>query len=350
MPSAPSTAMNVPRRRWHGPPPLRRRNWPGWKRPVRPLPPSWTPSIRTVWRLWARKNALLFHIHQMMLEDPDFCGGAEDRHPHRKGLRGLRCAGDRPGAGRRLRRHGGPLSPGPLGRRAGCSRAARPHPHRSAGGPSAPDSPAILAADDLVPSETARLDRSMVLALVTAGGSLNSHTAIFARTMGLPAVTGIGAEALEQMTSGLSAGVDGSAGTVLLDPDETARAGSASPAGRRAGGFGRTGALPGPSIGDILGPAGGAVRQCGRPRGHRYRPGWGCRGHRPVPQRISLPPAQRLSRRGDPVRRLPPCAGADGRPPGGHPHAGYRRGQQATISSFHRKRTRPWACGPSGSV
>ena len=54
------------------------------------------------------------------------------------------------------------------------------------------DEPVILAADDLVPSETARLDRQRVLAFVTAQGTGSSHTAIFARTMGIPAVVGLG--------------------------------------------------------------------------------------------------------------------------------------------------------------
>ena len=50
----------------------------------------------------------------------------------------------------------------------------------------------IIFAEDLAPSETAQLDRAKVLGLVTAKGSANSHTAILARTMGLPAITGIG--------------------------------------------------------------------------------------------------------------------------------------------------------------
>ncbi len=53
--------------------------------------------------------------------------------------------------------------------------------------------PVILAADDLAPSETIQLDKSKILAIATQGGSGNSHTAILARTMGIPAVCGLGA-------------------------------------------------------------------------------------------------------------------------------------------------------------
>ena len=54
------------------------------------------------------------------------------------------------------------------------------------------DVPVILAADDLAPSETIQLDKSKILAIATQGGSGNSHTAILARTMGIPAVCGLG--------------------------------------------------------------------------------------------------------------------------------------------------------------
>jgi phosphotransferase system enzyme I (PtsI) len=80
------------------------------------------------------------------------------------------------------------------------------------------DEPRIIAADDLTPSETVQLGKEKILAFVTAGGSTNSHTAIFARTMGVPAVIGVGD--LGQDIDGMTAIVDGFAGTVYLDPDE----------------------------------------------------------------------------------------------------------------------------------
>lgn len=85
------------------------------------------------------------------------------------------------------------------------------------------DEPVILAADDLVPSETARLDRQRVLAFVTAQGTGSSHTAIFARTMGIPAVVGLG-DALLPDYDGREVYVDGAAGEVYIDPDPETKA------------------------------------------------------------------------------------------------------------------------------
>ena len=84
------------------------------------------------------------------------------------------------------------------------------------------DEPVILAADDLVPSETARLDRQRVLAFVTAQGTGSSHTAIFARTMGIPAVVGLG-DALLPDYDGREVYVDGAAGEVYIDPTRRQR-------------------------------------------------------------------------------------------------------------------------------
>ena len=77
----------------------------------------------------------------------------------------------------------------------------------------------IIFAQDLAPSETAQLDRAKVLGLVTAKGSANSHTAILARTMGLPAITGIG-DAFDPTDDGHVAVIDGASGVVFVDPDE----------------------------------------------------------------------------------------------------------------------------------
>lgn len=78
----------------------------------------------------------------------------------------------------------------------------------------------IVCADDLAPSETVALDKDKVLAFVTAHGSSNSHTAILARNMNIPAVIGMGDEFLSEISSGTPAIVDGYTGTVIIDPDE----------------------------------------------------------------------------------------------------------------------------------
>lgn len=84
------------------------------------------------------------------------------------------------------------------------------------------DEPCIIAADDLAPSETVQLDKSKVLGFATMYGSSNSHTAILARTMNIPAVIGLG-EALRQEYDGKDAIIDGFTGTLYIDPDEETR-------------------------------------------------------------------------------------------------------------------------------
>ena len=81
------------------------------------------------------------------------------------------------------------------------------------------DEPVILAADDLAPSETIQLDKSKILAFATQGGSGNSHTAILARTMGIPAICGLG-DALKDEYAGRLAFVDGETGSLFIEPDE----------------------------------------------------------------------------------------------------------------------------------
>ena len=81
------------------------------------------------------------------------------------------------------------------------------------------DEPVILAADDLAPSETIGLDKSKILGFITQGGSSNSHTAILARTMGIPALCGVG-DALKPEYHGRLAYIDGETGQAVLDPDE----------------------------------------------------------------------------------------------------------------------------------
>ncbi len=79
----------------------------------------------------------------------------------------------------------------------------------------------IICADDLAPSETVALDKDKVVAFVTAYGSLNSHTAILARTMNIPAIIGVGCEFLSKIKDGEVAIVDGYSGKMHLSPDNT---------------------------------------------------------------------------------------------------------------------------------
>lgn len=81
------------------------------------------------------------------------------------------------------------------------------------------DDKMIICADDLAPSETVSLDKDRVLAFVTAFGSSNSHTAILARNMNIPAVIGVGDGFLSEIADGQNAVVDGFTGEIYVDPD-----------------------------------------------------------------------------------------------------------------------------------
>lgn len=79
--------------------------------------------------------------------------------------------------------------------------------------------PAIIVADDLSPSETVQMDKDKILAFVTVHGSSNSHTAILARMMNIPALVGVPLD-LEVIQSGMTAIVDGFRGEIIFEPNE----------------------------------------------------------------------------------------------------------------------------------
>lgn len=83
--------------------------------------------------------------------------------------------------------------------------------------------PSIIVADDLSPSETVQMDKDKILAFVTVHGSTNSHTAILARMMNIPALIGVDMD-LEEIHTGMEAVVDGFQGTVIFEPDKTVKA------------------------------------------------------------------------------------------------------------------------------
>lgn len=82
----------------------------------------------------------------------------------------------------------------------------------------------VICASDLTPGETVMLDRDKVLAFVTAHGSANSHTAILARSMNIPAVMGVGDEFLNEVSDGDEAIVDGGTGEIIVNPDRETHA------------------------------------------------------------------------------------------------------------------------------
>ncbi|MGI5967797.1 phosphoenolpyruvate--protein phosphotransferase [Anaerotruncus rubiinfantis] len=163
-------------------------------------------------------NAAIFEIHQMMLEDQDYCDSianiidtqqvnaeyavAQTANNFAQMFAAMddaymqARAADVRDISERL-----------MAILANAERAAF-----SAGGP------VLVAAEDLAPSETIQMDKSKVLGFLTAQGSANSHTAILARTMNIPAVVDIG-EMLTEEYDGKMAVVDGFTGVVYIDPD-----------------------------------------------------------------------------------------------------------------------------------
>ena len=81
------------------------------------------------------------------------------------------------------------------------------------------DVPVLLASDDLAPSETIQLDKTKILGFVTSFGSSSSHTAILARTLGIPSVVGLG-DQLDPIYEGRQVVVDGATGAVIIDPTD----------------------------------------------------------------------------------------------------------------------------------
>ena len=95
------------------------------------------------------------------------------------------------------------------------------------------DEPVILCADDLAPSETLQLDKSKILGFATKKGSNNSHTAILARTMGIPAVCAAG-DALQEGYTGRLCYIDGETGELIIDPDPISLAALTEKLGKQA--------------------------------------------------------------------------------------------------------------------
>jgi phosphotransferase system enzyme I (PtsI) len=165
------------------------------------------------------EHALLFEIHRMMLEDSDFVD------PIIKIIETERVCAEYAAhtAGSRLARDFAELDDEYMSARAvdvvDIAKRLVEILSGTQRSPRSVEEPQILASDDFTPSETAQFDRSKVLALVSQAGAANSHTAIFARTMGIPAVIALGAS-LSPGLAGKSAAVDGEIGALYIEPDK----------------------------------------------------------------------------------------------------------------------------------
>ena len=173
--------------------------------------------LRGAARRAGEQEAAIFDAHLLMLED------AAILEPVRRSLDGgvnvaqawsIAVAE----AATRLRETGEPYLEARAGDVEDVGRTVLGHLLGAAAAGPIVDSPCVLVAAELAPSQTAALDPQLVRALVTARGGLTSHSAILARSLGIPAVVGLGAGALA-ISEGTRVAVDGEAGLVHVDPD-----------------------------------------------------------------------------------------------------------------------------------
>jgi len=163
--------------------------------------------------------AALFEVHKMMLDDPDFFEPVTSMITDQKVS--AEYAVDE--ASKELSEVFSSMDDAYMKERAAdvldiskrVQIALAPEKHQ----PFTLEIPSIIAADDLAPSETMQLDKQLILGFVMMEGSLNSHTSILAKSMGIPAIIGTGTKLCEQ-SDNKHAILDGTAGKLYIEPDE----------------------------------------------------------------------------------------------------------------------------------
>lgn len=163
-------------------------------------------------------NAAIFEVHQMMLEDEDYNESVENIIHSQMVNAEYAVASTADNFAQMFEAMDDDYMRGRAADVRDISERVITVLAGGAGGGLDSDEPVIIAADDLAPSETVQLDKDKVLSFVTAHGSENSHTAILARTMGIPALIGTGID-LDESVDGKLGIVDGTNGVVYVDPD-----------------------------------------------------------------------------------------------------------------------------------
>lgn len=162
-------------------------------------------------------GAAIFEVHQMMLDDEDYCESVCSMIRQEKVSAAYAAAV----TGDNFSQMFASMEDNYMKERAADIRDISERLVRVLHGDAADmgslSEPVILAADDLAPSETVQLDKSKLLGFVTVHGSANSHTAILARTMNIPAVIGV---PVKKEWDGKLAIIDGVTGTVIIEPNE----------------------------------------------------------------------------------------------------------------------------------
>ena len=164
-------------------------------------------------------NAAIFEVHQMMLEDDDYNDSIENMIR----TQGINAEYAVASTADNFAQMFAAMDDDYMRERAADVRDISERVltilNGADGGGTVTEEPSIIVADDLAPSETVQLDKDMVLSFVTVHGSLNSHTAILARTMAIPALVGTPLP-LDDTVDGKLGIVDGAEGKIYIDPDE----------------------------------------------------------------------------------------------------------------------------------
>lgn len=164
-------------------------------------------------------NAMIFEIHQMMLEDLDYLESIENIIRTQEVNAEFAVATTADNFAQMFAAMDDAYMQGRAADVKDVSERVLDILCGVSGGMKEMTEPCIIAADDLAPSETVQLDKSKVLGFATMYGSSNSHTAILARTMNIPAVIGLGEDLLTEY-DGKMAVIDGFTGMLYIDPDE----------------------------------------------------------------------------------------------------------------------------------
>ena len=182
-----------------------------------------TDLFNEVWKKSGPGKAGIFRAHMEFLDDPEMADAARQliRQGRSAGYAWQHAYEER--AGLLAAMKDPVLSSRAIDLRDVGRRVLRLLADRVEDEPRLPDRPTIIVADDLTPSDTARLDPAIVLGLCTASGGPTSHTAIIARSLDIPAVVGAGASILD-LPDGTDAVLDGANGVVVVDPTEADRA------------------------------------------------------------------------------------------------------------------------------
>lgn len=164
-------------------------------------------------------NAMIFEIHQMMLEDLDYLESIENIIRTQEVNAEFAVATTADNFAQMFAAMDDAYMQGRAADVKDVSERVLDILCGVSGGMKEMTEPCIIAADDLAPSETVQLDKSKVLGFATMYGSSNSHTAILARTVNIPAVIGLGEDLLTKY-DGKMAVIDGFTGMLYIDPDE----------------------------------------------------------------------------------------------------------------------------------